>query len=315
MNMPSASRRIELTGPLDLVATLGPLRRGSGDPTIRLDAHELWRATNTPEGPATLRMTIDAAGLEVAVAAWGDGAEWVCDGAPTLLGGGDDPIDFTRRLAEIRAPGADVLRDLDRRRPGLRIPRSGAVTETTVPVVLEQKVIGQEAWASYRRLVRALGEPAPGPTGGPIDLTLPPAPAVLKRLPSGEYHRHGVERRRADTIRRVCEVAARLDETDLGAPEIVRRMGSIPGIGGWTVAEVSKVALGDADAVSVGDFHLPHHVAFAFLGEPRGDDATMLELLEPYRPHRGRVTRLLMLGGPAPPRRGPRLERRSLRGW
>jgi hypothetical protein len=33
----------------------------------------------------------------------------------------------------------------------------------------------------------------------------------------------------------------------------------------------------------------------------------MLELLEPYRGHRGRVLRLLLAGGIAAPRRGPRL--------
>ena len=72
------------------------------------------------------------------------------------------------------------------------------------------------------------------------------------------------------------------------------------------------VALGDADAVSVGDYHLPNVVAWALAGEPRGDDARMLELLEPYRGHRGRVMRLLLAGGVGPPRRGPRLQLRHL---
>jgi 3-methyladenine DNA glycosylase/8-oxoguanine DNA glycosylase len=69
------------------------------------------------------------------------------------------------------------------------------------------------------------------------------------------------------------------------------------------------VALGDADAVSVGDYHLAHRVAFAFLGERRGTDEQMLELLEPFRPHRQRVVRLIERGAAVPPRRGPRLER------
>jgi 3-methyladenine DNA glycosylase/8-oxoguanine DNA glycosylase len=67
------------------------------------------------------------------------------------------------------------------------------------------------------------------------------------------------------------------------------------------------VAFGDADAVSVGDYHLPNLVAYALAGEPRADDARMLELLEPYRGHRGRVIRLVMAGGRSPPRYGPRL--------
>ena len=85
------------------------------------------------------------------------------------------------------------------------------------------------------------------------------------------------------------------------------RLTALPGIGQWTAAEVAMVAMGDADAVSVGDYHLPHHVAWVLAGEPRADDARMLELLEPYRGHRGRVIRLLVAGAPGPPRFGPRL--------
>ena len=56
-------------------------------------------------------------------------------------------------------------------------------------------------------------------------------------------------------------------------------------------------ALGDDDAVSVGDFHIPNLVAWALAGEPRADDARMLELLEPYRGRRALVIRLLELSG------------------
>jgi 3-methyladenine DNA glycosylase/8-oxoguanine DNA glycosylase len=316
---PDLRCRVELSAPLDLAATLGPLQRGAGDPTMSMGTRELWRATNTPEGPATLHLGLDADEGVLEASAWGEGAGWACRTVAALVGEEDRPQDFTALLDGLDAPGADLLRRLDRRHPGLRIPRSGAVVEATVPAVLEQKVIGLDAWASYRGLVTANGDPAPGPGSddgggkGGAGLRLPPRPSVLTRLPSAAFHHHGVERRRADTIRRVGEVAHRLDELAVGDAEIVRRLGSVPGVGPWTIAEVSRVALGDADAVSVGDFHLPHHVAFAFLGQPRGDDATMLELLEPYRPHRGRVTRFLMLGGPVPPRRGPRLSRRKTR--
>ena len=84
---------------------------------------------------------------------------------------------------------------------------------------------------------------------------------------------------------------------------------AVPGIGPWTAAEVGVRALGDADAVSVGDFHLPSMVTWALAGEPRGTDERMIELLEPYRGQRGRVLRLLELTGVGPPRRGPRLSR------
>ena len=91
-----------------------------------------------------------------------------------------------------------------------------------------------------------------------------------------------------------------------------RRLGAFPGIGVWTVNNVAMLALGDADAVSVGDYWLKHIVSNALTGEPRGTDERMLELLEPWRGQRGRVCRLLMAGGPALPRFGPRLPLRQL---
>jgi 3-methyladenine DNA glycosylase/8-oxoguanine DNA glycosylase len=73
-----------------------------------------------------------------------------------------------------------------------------------------------------------------------------------------------------------------------------------------------RVAFGDPDAVSVGDFHVPNMVAWALAGEPRAGDARMLELLETYRGQRGRAQRLLELGRIVAPRRGPRLAPRSI---
>jgi hypothetical protein len=52
-------------------------------------------------------------------------------------------------------------------------------------------------------------------------------------------------------------------------------------------------------------------VAWALAGEPRADDRRMLELLEPFRGHRGRVCHLLMTAGIGAPRYGPRAPIRS----
>ena len=87
---------------------------------------------------------------------------------------------------------------------------------------------------------------------------------------------------------------------------------AFPGIGPWTAAEVGFRAFGDADAVSVGDFHIPNMVCWALAREPRGTDERMLELLEPYRGQRARVTRYLELAGIAAPRYGPRLASRRI---
>jgi len=83
-------------------------------------------------------------------------------------------------------------------------------------------------------------------------------------------------------------------------------MMSLPGVGVWTAAETAQRAFGDADAVSVGDFHLAKMVGWRLLGREI-DDAAMLELLEPLRPHRHRAVRLLEVTGPAhAPRVAPR---------
>jgi hypothetical protein len=65
--------------------------------------------------------------------------------------------------------------------------------------------------------------------------------------------------------------------------------------------------------VPLGDYHIPNAVTWALAGEPRGDDARMLELLEPYTGQRGRVIRLLMSGGRGAPRYGPKLSRQDIR--
>jgi 3-methyladenine DNA glycosylase/8-oxoguanine DNA glycosylase len=89
---------------------------------------------------------------------------------------------------------------------------------------------------------------------------------------------------------------------------LAARLQAIPGVGIWTANTVVHSVCGDEDAVPVGDYHLPSIVSFALTGRARArDDGFMLELLEPYRPFRGRVARLLAAGGPKVPRRAPRM--------
>ncbi len=98
----------------------------------------------------------------------------------------------------------------------------------------------------------------------------------------------------------------------MSRPDAWKRLTALPGVGVWSAAEVAGRAFGDPDAVPIGDFHVPHIVSWALAGEPRADDARMLELLEPYRGQRGRVIRLLEAGGMHPPRFGPRMPLRSI---
>lgn len=293
-------RTIPLDGPLDLRRTLAPLGRGPGDRTIRFGAGRAWRATRTPDGPATL--ALHHASDKLLAEAWGPGADRALADVPALVGLGQEQVPLQ---------GHPTITRLSRQYPGVRIPRTGAVLESLVPAVLEQKVIGEEARRALFALVRNHGEPAPGPPE--LGLRLPPAPATLAALPYYAYHPFGVERRRADLIRKVCARPAWFEAiVDLSLEEAYRRLTTVSGIGPWTAAEVGVRALGDVDAVSVGDFHLPNLVAFALAGEQRATDARMLELLEPYRGQRARVVRLLELGGIHVPRYGPRLAFRRI---
>ena len=292
-------RTIPITVPLDLRLTLGPLVRGPADPAMRLAPRNAWRATLTPDGPAAVAMELLDG--RVRAEAWGPGADRALTELPALLGLEDDP--------SLLRPAHPLVDRLARRMPGLRIGRSGGIMEVLVPAILEQKVTGTEAFRAYRGLLRRYGEPAPGP----LPLVVPPPPSLLAALPYHAFHPFGVEARRADTIRRAARVAGRLEEgAALGSEEVDCRLRTIVGIGPWTSAEVRLRALGDPDAVSVGDFHLPHLVAWTLAREPRADDARMLELLEPFRGQRARVARLLEASGLAAPRFGPRMAPRSI---
>ena len=343
---PGVTREWRAPFVLDLPRTAGVHARGHGDPAFRVTPDGcIWRTSLTPEGPGTLRIAparpaspeaapgalLPEASSEVVLpeatpgarpagatpgaraeavtviraAAWGPGAAWLLRELPALLGGDDDRAGF--------APAHPVLRELSARHPGVRVGRSGRVLEALVPAVLEQKVVGVEARRAWRYLLLKFGDPAPGPA--PAGMRVPPPPAMWRRIPSWEWHRAGVEGVRARTIIGAAEVAGRLEEiVTMPSGAADRRLRSLPGIGVWTSAEVRQRACGDADAVSVGDYHLPSAVGWALAGRVV-DDAGMLELLAPYAGHRHRAARLVELGGIRPPRRGPRMSVRDYRAF
>jgi 3-methyladenine DNA glycosylase/8-oxoguanine DNA glycosylase len=282
------SRTFELPAPVDVVKTMSPLRHGFGDPTIRLGPAEAWRASRTSSGPATIHLRVH--GTQVEAAAWGPGAEVALAGAPDLLGAGDEPDRLVTRHP--------VVRRLHRSMRTLRLCRSRALMETLIPTIIEQKITSQEARRSFRGLVRRYGEPAPGPGG----LFLQPSPERLASLPYWAFHPLGIARTRADTIRRVCTRADRLERLAGESPEVAAaKLRTMPGIGPWTVGIVLDAVLGDPDAVVVGDFHLPHVVSWALAREARGSDERMLELLAEFEGQRGRVMRLIAASGSRPP--------------
>jgi 3-methyladenine DNA glycosylase/8-oxoguanine DNA glycosylase len=282
-HQPDLSSTFHLEPAPNLRETLWMARLGPGDPCTKILHGAVWRASRTPLGPATEKLWVDREGC-VHVDAWGPGAAWLVERAPFLCGALDDPSGFR--------PADPLVNRLARLHPGLRIGRTEAVFEAALGIIVEQRVATPDAWQSWRGMVFSLSERAPGPFE---KLWLPPAADVIMRSPYEVFHRFGIERRRSDVLRRVAAVARRLDElVTVDFAEAYRRMALLPGVGPWTRARLGLVALGDADAAQVGDLHIPDMVVRWLSGERRGTDERMLELLEPFRGHRGRVTRLLM---------------------
>lgn len=290
-----SERRYRPGHPVAVNAVLAPLRHGSADPTFRRDAAGLWLARQTPAGPGTLLVRAEPSAAEVVARAWGSGASWLLDQLPELLGEGDDWSGFVPHHPQVAAAW--------RANPGWRVTRSGLVIDSLVPMVIEQKVTGKEAFASLRRLVFRFGDPAPGPAPG---LRLAPTAAQWRAIPSWAFLEAGVTSARADTVMRCVRAAGRLEEAAaMPLPQARARLRAIPGVGVWTVAEVAQRALGDPDSPSFGDYHVAKEIGWQLLGHDIDDD-TLAELLAPYAGHRYRVQALLALGGPARPRRGPR---------
>ncbi|MFP5489718.1 MAG: DNA-3-methyladenine glycosylase family protein [Acidimicrobiia bacterium] len=291
--------RSTIDAPRSLQRTLAAFRNGIPDPTTRLEPGRFLHATLTPDGPGTLRLTWQRdpappaeAGLDAA--AWGPGATWLLDRVDRFTGTGDHAVAF-----EGAHPAVERALCLTRH---TRVGASGGLYHQLLPTILAQRITAGEAIRQWERLVRALGEPAPGPPDVTDGLRLPPMPDHLHRRPAWWFHPLGIETKRARALGEVARHADRLWPWAEAGPSVAgERLALLPGVGPWTIGSVLGPSLGDPDAVPVGDYHFPNTVAWALAGEPRADDDRMLELLAPYAGQRGRVLRALVrVAGPAP---------------
>ncbi|TDO40940.1 DNA-3-methyladenine glycosylase family protein [Paractinoplanes brasiliensis] len=295
----SSTRRLTVPERYQFAASVRPLLVPKHDPCGRFTGNDFWLALRTPDGPATLHLHRDGDGL--LATGYGPAAGWALDRADAIAGLRDDLSGFPALAAS-----HPLVARLAKTFAGVRMPATGLVFRSVLRAVLEQKVTGKEAHRAYRMICTKLSEPAPGP----IELMLPPDPAVIAATPYWVFHPYGVEQRRTQALQRAALVAGRLERC-AGSAEATARLTALPGIGPWTAAEVVRVAYGDPDAVSVGDFHIPNTVAWALAGEARGTDERMLELLAPFTGHRGRVCDLFAHGGLGAPKFGPRMPIRS----
>lgn len=281
------SVRVVFGGPVSPDLTLSPHRRGRRDPCYH-DAADgaIWRTSLMRTGPVTARITKSAPNT-VECEAWGSGATEFVETLPAQIGAFDDSAGFV--------PQEPTIATALRRVRHLRLGRTDRVLEALIPAVLEQRVYGKDARSAWYSLVTKYGAPAPGPA--PAHMRVPPPGEVWRRIPSWEFHLANVDPGRARTVVICAERADSLERLGARSPAAARAaMMSLPGVGEWTAAETAQRAWGDADALSVGDYHLAKMIGWSLLGRPI-DDPAMVELLEPLRPHRHRAVRLLEASG------------------
>jgi len=298
---------------IDIGATLSWFLRGSHDPTTWLTTvgrgssvtGHFVRATVTPDGPGTLCLRWNQ--NDVSVETYGPGSTWVRRQAWHMVGA-DDSADHGLEASEHQLVAA-----VARANRSLRIGASHNLYHELLPTVIEQRITVKEARRQWQQLCLTLGKPAPGPY---TRLMLPPDPTVLANCPSWRFHALGIERKRAESLIDIARHASKLWEwTALDKVAVKNKIGRLRGVGDWTVGSVLGPAVGDPDAVAVGDFHLKNLIAYNLAGEPRGTDDRMLELLEPYRGQRGRVIRHIARSGTPIPKFGAKRRIMAMRNW
>jgi hypothetical protein len=261
---------------------LFPLRMLYADPTIRVGDREFTRATWTPEGPGVIAIRWGAEPGRIDVTCQGDGARWLREGARSLLGVADDISSFEP---------VGVVGRLWSRMQGDRVGATGTVWHDLTWSITQQRVHRSDAAAQWRRLVTSFGESVDGDEG----LYTPPVPERLARAAPWSLRALGIDQRRAMALIAAGRVALRLHALADRPWEDARvGLASLPGVGPWTLAVLSGLTWGEPDTVITGDSGIPSLIASTLSGERRADDARMLELLEPYRPHRYRVLRLAL---------------------
>lgn len=288
---PDAVATVDIDHPYDVRGSL-PTHGTSTDPTFRYRPDSTSFAGRTPDGPMAARVRLAPGALTIE--AWGPGAEWIVNRADAIAARHDDP-------RELRFDHP-VLDETNRRHPGVRHAATGLVVDALLARILGQRVLAVEAARSWKTLCRELGGPAPGP----LDLLLPPDHERLAATPTWWFHQHGVDRGRATTLTNVARRSRRLAEVvDMALPQAYGRLRAMPGLGPWTVNGAIRTALGDPDAIVVGDYWISHAVCSFFTGRARGSDDEMLALVERWEGQRGRVERLVHLSGHRVQRFGP----------
>lgn len=275
---------LDVRAPYDFDRTVRMRRFGSVDPTCRLEPGRLLKAWNSPQGPTTLEAHFSQGpgGGRLTCRLHGEGASWLLPRLEALFG-------VTQECPPAPAAAPPWLARAWREGAGLKLSRTPVVSDEHVAYVLQQRVEYRQAVGSHRALTEAYGQPAPGDLG----LRLPLLPRTWAHIPSYAYAQAGVDAQRYRHVQVAVRAAARVDAAP-DAEALRALLMSLPGTKSWTCESVLSMGYADSDAVPLGDVSLPHSVARAFTGRPHGSDEEMLSLLQPFRPHRARVLRLIL---------------------
>jgi 3-methyladenine DNA glycosylase/8-oxoguanine DNA glycosylase len=304
-----ASDRRRAPAPPAAVVALDRARRGSV--AAAAPGGVVRRAEPGPAGPLVLEAA--PARGEVHLQVWGPGQTpgAAVDQAMTDLTGWVGLADRPAGFAEVIA-GDERLRQLHRHLGTPVLSRMPEIGEAVGRAVLFQLVQTTEARRSAAQLVSLAG------TRAGHGLWCWPTPAQVGALHAFQMRPCGVPLRGARALHAAALHDRRLREARTDWALLDRRLRALPGVGAWTSAE-TRLALGDPDAVSVGDYNLPGLIGHVLAGAPT-DDAGMLELLGPFAGQRGRVIRLVgaavragLVEGPR--RRAPRAALSAHRYW
>ncbi len=275
--------RFVVEGPYALVDSLRMHRFGRPDPTVMIDtsAQRYAKCAHTPLGPVTL-VAWQADGVEVAL--YGPGAEWLAPRLREMLGL-DDPADF--------APAHPRLLGWRRAFRATRLVQAISLAEQHAVLILQQRITFTEAARSWRAMCLRLDRRAPGP----LPLWLPPTPADWLALPQPHARALEIDAHRWQALHHASRAAAEVESRRADRTALSDYLMAIPGTGPWTTGLMRGLGTGDADAIVLGDVHMPHDVSALLTDVPHGSDDKMVELLEPFRPHRFRVVRVMLGSG------------------
>ncbi|MEM7405465.1 MAG: hypothetical protein AAF458_09255 [Pseudomonadota bacterium] len=294
--LPSPQLRESLPVPrgYSLALSFNHVGMGRADPTQQVRGVEGALALQGPDGPLSIAALQEADHLDVFV--WGADSEWIRPRLPALFGLLDRPFAFQ--------PDAPSLRRLARRYAGLHLTRLPRLSTRLMQIVMLQLISWRDATRAWRRFISAHGVAAPGITV----LRAPPRMSTVARLSPEAFVACGLTHAQGRAIINIAAHERLVERQSAQAPgAAVAALTGLHGIGPWSANYLLGTACGFADAQLLGDFGLPHSVAWTLTGAPRADDAQMLELLEPYRPHRFRIVRWIWASAIHAPRRGPRM--------